>query len=90
MIMRDFTQVMDKINSLLDMKYEGLYIESQFINGPPERFAEIDKAFENLVDRFYRENDHLVTGRQYETARGNLDYFMILVEQTLAHYKEVQ
>ena len=81
---------MDKIESLLDIKYEGLYLERRLISGPPENYAEIDKAFEDLVDRFYQENDQLITGRQHETARGNLDYFIILVEQTLAHYKEEQ
>jgi len=78
----------DKIDSLLDMKYEAAYLESELISGSPKRFPEIEKAFEALIDRFYQENNDRVTDRQYKTARDNLDYFMILVEQALAHYKE--
>jgi hypothetical protein len=83
-------QVADRINSLCDFKCEALFIERQFIEGPPASFPALSLALQDLVDRFYQGNGDLVTCRQYNIAKDGLDYFIVLVEQLLRHYKEEQ
>jgi len=81
---------MNKIDALLDIKYEALYLEQRLIDGMPAGFPKIEQAFSDLIDRFYGEGDGLITAGQYEAARSNWDYFIILVDLALAHYKEEQ
>lgn len=77
-----------KIEALLDIKYEALYLQQWLIGGHTGEYPRLEAAFESLVDRFYRENEEMVTRGQYEAARGSFEYFMVFVERLLSIYKE--
>jgi hypothetical protein len=71
-----------------DIRCEALYLEQRLQDMEPEGYPRIAKAFEALADRLYETCSDVISRRQYETARDNVDYFMVLVERTLAHYEE--
>jgi len=78
----------DRIAKLLDIKYEALYIEQRLLEGGDVDKGAVDEAIAGLVERFYRENGDFVSRRQYETARGSFEYFVVLLEMVLARYRE--
>jgi len=42
-----------------------------------------------LVDRFHEENEYLMAPEQYETAKEDFEYFIMLIELAEAYRKEV-
>ncbi|MCX7816828.1 MAG: hypothetical protein N2317_04895 [Syntrophales bacterium] len=77
-----------EIASLLDIKYEALFLQHLILDGPVERYPQIEAAFDQLVDRFYEENRSLITPAQYEAAKNSIEYFIFYVDQLIAFYKE--
>jgi hypothetical protein len=43
---------------------------------------------QQLVDRFYQENEDLMAAQQYRAAKKDYEYFIRLVELALAYYRE--
>ncbi|MDI9570171.1 MAG: hypothetical protein QM278_05490 [Pseudomonadota bacterium] len=78
----------EKIDAILDIKYEALYLHERLLGGEPAVYGELERQFEELADRLYRENDDAITPRQYRTARDNYEFFMVLVELVLNKYRE--
>lgn len=81
-------ELREKIDAVIDIKCEALYLHEQILSGPTEAYGEIEKKFEELVDRFYEDNGEAIKERQYKTARNNYEYFMVLIEQLLNTYRE--
>ena len=81
-------ELKEKIEAVLDIKCDALYLHDQILGGPTEAYGEIEKKFEELVDRFYEDNGEAIKERQYKTARNNYEYFMVLIEQLLNTYPE--
>lgn len=81
-------ELKEKIEAVLDIKCDALYLHEQILSGPTEAYGEIEKKFEELVDRFYEDNGEAIKERQYKTARNNYEYFMVLIEQLLNTYRE--
>jgi hypothetical protein len=81
-------ELKEKIDAVIDIKCEALYLHEQILSGPTEAYGEIEKKFEELVDRFYEDNGEAIKERQYKTARNNYEYFMVLIEQLLNTYRE--
>jgi len=41
----------------------------------------------HLVDRFYQENEYIVTYQQCEAAKNDVEYFLVLLELALVYVK---
>ena len=78
----------EKIDAVLDIKYEALYLHERLLGGTPAAYPELERQFEGLVARFYGENGETITPRQYQTARDNYEYFIVLIELVLNKYRE--
>ncbi|MBA7580447.1 hypothetical protein ES708_22338 [subsurface metagenome] len=65
---------------------QGIYAKLQ---GPD---AEEVKAamgeYLQLVDRFYSENENLIAPQQFEAAKKDFEYFMRLIDLTLAYFDD--
>ena len=77
-----------KIDAVIDIKCEALYLHEQILGGSTEAYGEIEKKIEELADRFYEDNGEAIKERQYKTARNDYEYFMVLIEQLLNTYRE--
>jgi hypothetical protein len=43
-----------------------------------------EKAWHQMVDRFYQKNEDMMSPQQYEMAKGDFEYFMRLVDLAMA------
>ena len=78
---------MKKLDSVVHLKLSAQYIETAFLSPDPETVQAAEAEWLRLVDRFYEEHKPLITPRQYQTARMQFEYFMILLEMAIHHYK---
>jgi hypothetical protein len=81
-------ELSEKIEAVIDIKCDALYLHDQLLGGPIAAYGEIEKKFEDLVDRFYEANGEEIKERQYKTARNDYEYFMVLIENLLNAYRE--
>jgi hypothetical protein len=47
----------------------------------------VEKALQQLVDRFSRENQDIMVPERYEAAK-DFEYFMMLVDLAMAYYRD--
>ena len=85
---RTVKEVNEKIEAVTDIKCTALYLHDQLLGSTPDAYGEIEKKFEELVDRFYEANGEEIKERQYKTARNNYEYFIVLIDQLLNAYQE--
>jgi hypothetical protein len=78
---------MDKLDKLMHIKHAALYIESELVGPDFERVKAAEEEWMSLVEQFYEDNRQLTTPRQYQTARIQFEYFLVLLEMTIDHYR---
>jgi len=78
---------MSKLDAVADLKMAALFLQKNLMGRNPETVRSAENELSRLVDRFYNENRDLVSPDQYQAARNDYDYFMILVEMAIEHYK---
>jgi len=78
---------MSKLNAVADLKMAALFLQKNLMGRNSETVRSAENELARLVDRFYDENRDLVSPDQYQAARNDYDYFMILVEMAIEHYK---
>jgi len=76
---------MNKMDKLLHIKHAALYVEPELIGADFERVKAAEEEWMSLVDQLYEDNRQLITPRQYQTARIQFEYFLILLEMTIDH-----
>ena len=78
---------MSKLDAVADIKMAALFLQKNLMGRNPETVRSAENELSRLVDRFYNENRDLVSPDQYQAACNDYDYFMILVEMAIEHYK---
>jgi hypothetical protein len=78
---------MNKMDKLLHIKHAALYIEPELIGPDFESVKAAEEEWMSLVDQLYEDNSQLITPRQYQTARIQFEYFLVLLEMTIDHYR---
>lgn len=78
---------MNKMEKLLHIKHAALYIEPQLMGNDFERVKAAEEEWMRLVDQLYEDNRQLITPRQYQTARTQFEYFLVLLEMTIDHHR---
>jgi hypothetical protein len=78
---------MDKLEKLMHIKQAALYVEPQLIGSDFDRVRAAEEEWLRLVDQLYEGNGHIITERQYQAARTQFEYFMVLLEMTIDHYR---
>lgn len=71
---------MTKLKSLQDIKETAVRLQETLMGSDIETIKPAEKAFHQLVDRFYRENEDMMAPLQYEAAKKYFEYFMRLVD----------
>lgn len=79
---------MSKLDAVADIKMAALFLQKNLMGRKPEAVRSAENELARLVDRFYDENRELVSADQYRTACNDYDYFMILLEVAVEHYKQ--
>ncbi len=78
---------MNKLERLMHIKHAALYIEPELIGPDFERVKAAEEEWMRLVDELYEDNGRLITPRQYQAARTQFEYFLVLLEMTIDHYR---
>ncbi len=78
---------MNKMDKLLHIKYAALYVEPRLIGDDFERVRAAEEEWMRLVDQLYEDNRQLITQRQYQAARTQFEYFLVLLEMTIDHHR---
>ncbi len=75
------------MEKLMHIKQAALFIEPQLIGSDYERVRAAEEEWLTLVDELYEDNRHVITERQYRSAKAQFDYFVVLLEMTIDHYR---
>ena len=78
---------MTKMNIVKDIQHQARNLEHRLMNCDAEEVKAAMEEYEQLVDWFYRENENLMAPQQYEAAKKDLEYFILLVELAVAYYE---
>ena len=73
----------------IQIKQEAINIYQRLQSPDAEEVKEAMGEYLQLVDRFYEENEYLMAPEQYETAKEDFEYFIMLIELAEAYRKEV-
>jgi hypothetical protein len=84
--MKDEQQMDAMIEKLDHLKLSALYVQDGLVGTDAEAVLAVQKQFEQLVDMFYDDFRDVVSPRQYQTARSDFEYFVVLLEKTRQHY----
>lgn len=78
------------MESLRKIKFKSLRIKP-YLEGRDEKGIEKAKAtYEDLVDRFYQENEEMMAPQQYEAAKKDIEYFMQLVDLAYHYFEDME
>ncbi len=78
---------MSKLDAVADIKMAAIFLQKNLMGRNPEAVRSAENELARLVDRFYDENREFMSLDQYRTACSDYDYFMILIEIAVEHYK---
>jgi len=79
---------MTKLESVQDIKDSAERIEGALLGSDITAIKTAEAALGQLVDRFCRENEDMLTPLQCRIARQDYEYFRRLVDLALAYYRE--
>jgi hypothetical protein len=77
---------MTLIESLFEIKLTALELQSYLLSNDPVVSKRAQIKYEQLVDRFFRENKTIVTPQQLNPCLHNFSAFMILMEEAIERY----
>jgi hypothetical protein len=75
------------LEKLMHLKHAALFVEHQLIGTNFDRVRAAEEQWMSLVDQLYEDNGHIITQRQYQAARTQFEYFVVLLEMTINHYR---
>ena len=76
------------LESLREIKLKALRIEPYLSRHDERGIEKAQATYEDLVDRFYQENEDMMAPQQYEAAKKDVEYFMRLVDLAMAFYRD--
>jgi hypothetical protein len=78
----------ERIEALEDIKLRGLFLHGYAFTADAAPIVFDTEEYRQLVDQFYEENKELVTPVVLRACRENYEFFMIIVEQALNHFRQ--
>jgi len=76
------------LESLCEIKLKALQIEPYLEVCEKKGIDKAKACYEDLVDRFYRENEEMMAPQQYEAAKKDFEYFLRLLELAIAFVRD--
>lgn len=80
------TERLSKLNIMMQIRQEALDINDRLMASDIEVVRAAEKDLQQLIDGFYKENKDMMAPQQYEAAKKDFGYFLVLVEMAVAHY----
>jgi hypothetical protein len=78
---------MTKLESITDIRNTSFHVRMQAdLTNNDESLQKLYTAHEQLLDRFYAENEDMMIPSQYRAAKWDLEYFMRLVDLAYHYY----
>lgn len=83
---------MTKLESITDLRHTVFHLRLQYdlIGDDVEALRTFQIAHEQLLNRFYDENEDLIAIQQYKAAKKDFEYFMQLVDLAYHHHHKEQ
>lgn len=78
---------MARLESLTYIKESALFLIDSLVSENAFAALSARMQFGFLVDRFYQENKDFIAPQQYEAAKRDFEYFLVLVELAIEHAK---
>jgi hypothetical protein len=75
-------------NNLQEIKLSALSILARINSADTVDVQNAMGEYAALVDRFYRDNEHLMAPQQYRVAKTDFEYFMRLLDLAIAYYTD--
>lgn len=69
---------------LQDLLATILNLQKELAGSDPDKFSDAQEAYRELLDDFYEEYQDMMAPQQYEAAKKDPDYFIVLIQ--LAYY----
>jgi hypothetical protein len=82
---------MTKLESITDLRHTVFHLRLQYdlIGDDVEALRIFQIAHEQLLSRFYEENEDLIAIQQYKAAKQDYEYFMRLVDLAYHYYADL-
>ncbi len=81
---------MTKIESLIDIKNDAVKLLETLMGSDRTAIRMAEEEFQQLVNRFYQENENEMAIQQYELAKADFEYFMRLMDLAIAFYDSAE
>ncbi|MFA6411047.1 MAG: hypothetical protein WCW53_00015 [Syntrophales bacterium] len=81
---------MNKLESITILRHTVFHLRLQYdlIGDNPEALRTFQIAHEQLLNRFFEENEDLIAISQYKAAKQDYEYFMRLVDLAYHYHKD--
>lgn len=80
---------LSKLNVMLEIRRQALDIQVRLMDSDIHVVRVAEKDLDQLLEWFYDENQDMVPPEQYNAARNDLGYFLILIEMAISYYGPV-
>ena len=80
------TEPSSKLNKMIQMRQEALEIKDRLMSSNISIVEGAEKDLERLQDRFFDESQDMMAPEQYEVAKDDFGYFLMLIEMAVAYY----
>ena len=81
------TESVSTLDRIREIKRAALEMKGSLERLGPEYAERAKEPIADLADQFYELNKDLMAPQQYEAMKGDLDYFLNMVETAIAHYE---
>ena len=75
-----------KLNKMIQMRQEALEIKDRLMSSNITIVEGAEKDLERLQDQFFDESQDMMAPEQYEAAKDDFGYFLMLIEMAIAYY----
>ena len=75
-----------KLNKIIQIRQEVLDIRNGLMCSDIEVITAAEKDLEQLLERFYDENQDMMARQQFDAAKKDLGYFLVLIEMAIGYY----
>ncbi len=78
----------DRQDSIISTKLSLMSILNRMKSSDENEATEVLKQYNQIVEQFYHENEHLMSPSQYRAALRDVKYFAVLVELADHYYED--
>ena len=77
---------LSKLNVVMEMRRLALDIQVRLMDSDINVVSGAERDLEQLLERFYDENQDMMARQQFEAAKKDFGYFQVLIEMAIGYY----